>query len=157
MISFLIGGDRLHSFEFPIRNMTGMPFKEAVVTSDQANIAILAADKGHREAMYIFSSKNGDLVTKIPLRYSGVKVRAYLIVMIIAIFPRPVSSPHFEHIPQDVMFLVAMPTRSNQVAMIDPDRAVIVDISGRKISRNIPRWGGMCTKDGRYGLYAPAR
>ena len=52
-----------------------MPFKEAVVTSDQANIAILAADKGHREAMYVFSCKTGDLVSKTLLRYSGVKVR----------------------------------------------------------------------------------
>ena len=53
-----------------------MPFKEAVVTGDQANIVILAADKGHREAMYVFSCQNGDLVAKIPLRYAGVKVHA---------------------------------------------------------------------------------
>jgi hypothetical protein len=47
---------------------------EAVVTSDGANIAILAADKGHREAMYVFSCKTGEQVAKVPLRYSSVKV-----------------------------------------------------------------------------------
>lgn len=52
---------------------------------------------------------------------------------------------------------MAIPNRPNQVAMIDPDRAVLVDIRGKKISRSIPKWGGMCTKDGRYGLCAPAR
>lgn len=55
------------------------------------------------------------------------------------------------------MFLVAMPNRPNFVAMIDPDKAVLVDIRGRKISKTLPKWGGMCTKDGKYGLYAPTR
>lgn len=55
------------------------------------------------------------------------------------------------------MFLVAIPNRPNIVAMIDPDKAVLVDIRGRKVSKTLPKWGGMCTKDGKYGLYAPTR
>lgn len=55
------------------------------------------------------------------------------------------------------MFLVAMPNRASQVAMIDPEKAMIVDIRLKKITKTIPKWGGMCTKDGRYGLYAPTR
>lgn len=55
------------------------------------------------------------------------------------------------------MFLVAMPNRPHHVAMIDPDKAVVVDIRGKKIFKTIPKWGGMCTKDGKYGLCAPTR
>mgnify|MGYP006965687963 CR=1 FL=1 len=69
------GGEHVHSFEFSVRNVPGEPFMEAVITSDRANIVVLAADKGHREAMYVFSCKTGDQVAKIPLRYSSVKVR----------------------------------------------------------------------------------
>lgn len=55
------------------------------------------------------------------------------------------------------MFLVAMPNRASQIAMIDPEKAMLVDIRLKKITKTIPKWGGMCTKDGRYGLYAPSR
>ncbi|XP_065202628.1 NACHT and WD repeat domain-containing protein 2 isoform X2 [Planococcus citri] len=123
-------GNHAYSFEFSIRNIPGVAFKEAVITSDNLNISILAADKGHREAMFTFNNKTGELVSKVPLKYSNVK---------------------------DVMFLVAIPNRPNIVAMIDPDKAVLVDIRGRKVSKTLPKWGGMCTKDGKYGLYAPTR
>lgn len=68
------GGEHVYSFEFTIRNVPGVPFKEAVITSDNANIAILASDKSHREAMFAFNCKTGELVSKVPLKYSVVKV-----------------------------------------------------------------------------------
>ncbi len=58
---------------------------------------------------------------------------------------------------QDVILVVAMPNRATCIAMIDPDKAVLVDIRTKKIYRTIPKWSGMCTGDGRFGLYAPTR
>jgi hypothetical protein len=54
-----------------------------------------------------------------------------------------------------------MPNKANIIALIDPDKASLVDIrssgSTAKAIRAIPKWGGSCTSDGRYGLYAPTR
>ena len=43
------------------------------------------------------------------------------------------------------------------MALIDPDKGNILDIKSKKFVRSLPRWGGRCTSDGRYGLVAPAR
>lgn len=64
----------MHSFEYPIRNVAGVAFKKAVITSDNAFFVTLAADKGHRDTLHVFNIKNGSLVSKIPLRFPGVKV-----------------------------------------------------------------------------------
>ena len=32
-----------------------------------------------------------------------------------------------------------------------------MDIKNKKYVRAIPQWGGSCSSDGRYGLYAPSR
>lgn len=64
----------MYCFEFTLRNIPGAPFKEAVITTDNANIVLLAADKGHREAMCAFHIKTGELVSKVQLKYSNVKV-----------------------------------------------------------------------------------
>lgn len=47
--------------------------------------------------------------------------------------------------------------KANQVALIDVDKATIVDIKNKRVVRDVPKWGGSCTKDGKYGLYAPTR
>ena len=41
--------------------------------------------------------------------------------------------------------------------MIDQDKGNIMDIKNKKYVRAIPMWGGSCSSDGRYGLYAPSR
>jgi len=58
---------------------------------------------------------------------------------------------------QDIMFIVAMPHRANLVAVINPDKGMLFDIRTKKFLKSIPKWGGFCTKDGKYGLYAPTR
>nr|XP_018912430.1 PREDICTED: NACHT and WD repeat domain-containing protein 2 isoform X2 [Bemisia tabaci] len=123
-------GMRMFSFDYPVRNIAGVPFKEAVVTCDDQNIVAIGADKGHREAVYVFNARTGQLVSKIPLRIPGVK---------------------------DIMFLVPMPHKANLIAMIDPEKATLLDTRSKRCSRTLPRWGGNCTKDGKYGLYAPSR
>jgi hypothetical protein len=61
------------------------------------------------------------------------------------------------------MQIIAMPNKGNLVAVIDCDRVSLVDIRGggngnnAKVSRTIQKWGGCCTQDGKYGLYAPTR
>lgn len=58
---------------------------------------------------------------------------------------------------QDIMFIVAMPHRANLIAVINPDKGMLFDIRTKKLFKSVPKWGGFCTKDGKYGLYAPTR
>jgi len=55
------------------------------------------------------------------------------------------------------MFIVAMPHRANLLAVINPDKGMLFDIRTKKFLKSVPKWGGFCTKDGKYGLYAPTR
>lgn len=50
-----------------------------------------------------------------------------------------------------------MPHKGNLVAVIASDRGAILDIKTKKHIRNVPKWGGSVTSDGKYGLYAPSR
>lgn len=71
---FSADGSKVFSFEYPVRAAAGLGFKEAVITCDCQNIVVIAADKGHREAIHVFNAKTGALLSKIPLKISGVKV-----------------------------------------------------------------------------------
>ena len=53
--------------------------------------------------------------------------------------------------------IVALPDKPWQVALIDQDKGNMIDVKNKKFVRSIPQWGGCCSKDGRYGLYAPSR
>ncbi|XP_066996019.2 NACHT and WD repeat domain-containing protein 2 [Anabrus simplex] len=123
-------GIRIYAVEFPIRCITGVPFKPGVVTCDGANIVVIGADKGNRDAAYVINARTGSIVNKIPLKQSAVK---------------------------DVVALVPMPHRATLVALIDPEKGSMLDIRHKRIVRTVPKWGGSCTKDGRHGLYAPSR
>lgn len=69
-------GRIIYQFDYQMRNATGMEFKDLVVTADGLNIIALASDKGHREALHIFNAANGQYVTKIVLKQSGMKVNS---------------------------------------------------------------------------------
>lgn len=58
---------------------------------------------------------------------------------------------------QEVNTLIAMPHKAHLVAVTATDKGAIIDIKGKKLVRIVPKWGGICTKDGKYGLYAPQR
>jgi len=66
-------GKTIYLFDYQVRNVTGMEFKDLVVTADGLNLIALASDKGHREALHIFNATNGEFVTKIVLKQSGMK------------------------------------------------------------------------------------
>lgn len=72
-------GRTIYLFDYQIRNVTGMEFKDLVVTADGLNLIALASDKGHREALHIFNAITGQFVTKIVLKQSGMKVILILI------------------------------------------------------------------------------
>lgn len=78
----------------------------------------------------VFNALNGSLVHKIPLRHCGIK---------------------------DINALVAMPHKGHLIAVISTDKGAIIDIKNKKHLRNVPKWSGSVTKDGKYGLYAPQR
>ncbi|KAK5645668.1 hypothetical protein RI129_004132 [Pyrocoelia pectoralis] len=123
-------GETVYTFEYPVRSITGVPFKPAVITCDGQHLVLCAADKTNRDCVIIHNAKTGSLVHKIPLRQSGIK---------------------------DIQSLVAMPHKPHLIAVISTDKGAIIDIRSKKHLRSIPKWGGSCTKDGKFGLYAPTR
>ncbi|KAG7172706.1 NACHT and WD repeat domain-containing protein 2-like [Homarus americanus] len=104
-------------------------FRQIAVTADGLFLVIPSID-GLKDVLLIYHAKTGTLVHKMPLKYSGFK---------------------------DFHLVVPLPNKPTQVALIDQDKGNIVDIRTKKFVRSIPKWGGKVSKDGRYGLYAPAR
>ncbi|KAG8242196.1 hypothetical protein J6590_071055 [Homalodisca vitripennis] len=81
-------GSQIYSFEYPLKNITGISFKQAVVTCDGQNIVALAADKGHRETVVVFNAKTGTPGSKIPLKLAGIKELARTFVCMDELFPQ---------------------------------------------------------------------
>lgn len=50
-----------------------------------------------------------------------------------------------------------MPHKGHLIAVTALDKGAIIDIKNKKYVRTVPKWGGTCTLDGKYGLYAPQR
>ncbi|XP_052126754.1 NACHT and WD repeat domain-containing protein 2, partial [Frankliniella occidentalis] len=126
----LPSGARVFSFDWSVRVAPGASWRPAVVTSDGQHLCVIASDKGAREAVVVYSAKNGQLIHRLPLKPVGVK---------------------------DVLQLVPMPNKGHLLAVIDPDKGSVLDIRTKRLVRAISKWGGSCTKDGRFGLCAPAR
>ncbi|CAH0549743.1 unnamed protein product [Brassicogethes aeneus] len=123
-------GEMVYSFEYPVRSITGVPFRNVVITSDNLHLVASAADKTNRDCLIVHNAQNGALVHKIALKMCGIK---------------------------DIAGLVAMPHKGNQVAVMATDKGAIVDIKNKKHLRTVPKWGGSITKDGKHGLFAPSR
>nr|XP_022901616.1 uncharacterized protein LOC111414493 [Onthophagus taurus] len=123
-------GELEYSFEYPYRSITGVPFKPAVITSDNEHIVVIAADKTNRDCVMVFNALSGTQMNKIPLKSCAIK---------------------------DVSSLVALPHKGHLIAVTTSDKGAILDIRNKKHVRTIPKWGGICTKDGKFGLYAPQR
>lgn len=103
-------------------------FCKIVMSSNEHHIICYDADKT-KHNLNIFNMKNGHLVTTFSLKYPGFK---------------------------EVIKLVALPDKPSVVAVIDVDKGNLIDIVQKKFIKSIPCWDGTCSKDGRYGLYAPA-
>jgi len=103
-------------------------FIKIVMSSNEHHIICYDADKTNN-TINIFSMKNGSLVTCFNLKYPGFK---------------------------EILKLVALPDKPSVVAAIDVDKGNLIDIVQKKFIKSIPFWDGTCSKDGRFGLYAPA-
>lgn len=73
----LVEGETVYSFEYPVRSITGVPFKPAVITSDGQNICVCAADKTNRDCVIVHNANTGALVHRIPLKSCGIKVSLF--------------------------------------------------------------------------------
>lgn len=123
-------GAVLYSFEFAFRMIAGIAFRKAVVSADGAHIVCVSVDKSVRDALSVFSTNSGACVHKVSLRSCSIK---------------------------DVIGLIAMPHKAHQVAVMTSEKGSVLDIRSKRHVRSIPKWGGSCTRDGKFGLYAPPR
>lgn len=58
---------------------------------------------------------------------------------------------------QEVLAVVPLPHKPNQIGVIGGEKGSIIDIKTKRHIRSVPKWNGSCTKEGKYGLYAPSR
>lgn len=124
-------GETEYTFEYTVRSITGVPFRPAVITSDGLYIVAAGADKTlNRDCIFIHNAKTGAFVNRVGLKNSTIK---------------------------DVTGLVPMPHKGHLIAVASADKTAIIDIKLKKHLRNIPKWGGICSKDGKNGLVAPQR
>ncbi|XP_030375810.1 NACHT and WD repeat domain-containing protein 2 [Scaptodrosophila lebanonensis] len=123
-------GTIIFRFDFPIRMVTGLPFRQSVITADNANIVVCTVDKANKDCLGVYSATNGSFISKVLLKGCSMK---------------------------EVFSLVPMPHKANQVAVISSEKGSIMDIKTKKHVRSIPKWGGSITRDGKCGLYAPTR
>ncbi|XP_076230123.1 NACHT and WD repeat domain-containing protein 2 isoform X3 [Nomia melanderi] len=123
-------GKTTFSFQYTVRSQTGTPFRNVVITSDNAFLIAPAADKGSRDCIMIYNAKTGVLINKIPIKLPGFK---------------------------DIVGITPMPNKPQWVGIIGTDKGTILDINKKKFIRTIPKWSGNISKDGKYTLYAPSR
>ncbi|XP_039965755.1 NACHT and WD repeat domain-containing protein 2 [Bactrocera tryoni] len=123
-------GNILFRFEYTIRMVPGLPFRQSVISADLAYVIVCTVDKANKDCLAVYSATNGTFVSKILLKGCAIK---------------------------EVISLVPMPHKANQVAVISSEKGSIMDIKSKKHVRSIPKWGGSITKDGKSGLYAPTR
>lgn len=71
---YVTDGRTIFSLEYPVRSNTGTSFRQVVITSDNAILAVPAADKGNRDCVIIYNAKTGALISKIPVKLPGFKV-----------------------------------------------------------------------------------
>lgn len=117
------------SFEYPFRMIPGIPFRNAVITSDNNHIVVVSIDKLNKDCISVFNA-TGIYLHKVGLRSCNIK---------------------------EVLTIIPMPTKPNQVAIISSEKGSIFDIKTKRHVRSIPKWNGSCTHDGKFGLFAPSR
>lgn len=61
------------AFDYPFKMIPGIPFRNAVVTSDNSHIVVVTIDKANKDSISVFNA-TGNHVHKIPLRGYNIKV-----------------------------------------------------------------------------------
>jgi NACHT domain- and WD repeat-containing protein len=130
IVRMIPGGQMVFSFEYPIRIVPGLPFRSAAISADGAHIVVTTLDKAGRDCISVFNATTGTFIQKITMKGCGIK---------------------------EIQQVVPLPHKPNQVAVISSEKGSVMDIKSKKHIRSVPKWGGSCTRDGKFGLYAPAR
>ncbi len=106
-------------------------FRNAVVTADGLFLVVSAiGSKKDAELLKLFHAKTGTHVYDMTPKYHNYK--------------------NFSQI-------IAMPNEPNHVALIDDEKGNIWDIKKKSFVRSVNRWNGVCSSNGKQGLYAPNR
>lgn len=58
---------------------------------------------------------------------------------------------------QEVLTIIPLPHKPTQIGVVGSEKGCIIDIKTKRNVRSIPKWNGSCTRDGKFGLYAPSR
>lgn len=124
-------GEVLYKFDFPTKSIPGIPFRATVVSADGQYITTTSLDKNGKDALSVYNAENGAHLHKVTLKTCGIK--------------------------ENVLKVLSLPHKSTQVAVITSEKGSIIDIKSKKYIRSVPKWDGSCTRDGKFGLYAPAR
>ena len=124
-------GEILYKFEYPVKSIPGVSFRMAVVSADCSTITVATIDKTNKDSLSVYNAENGNHLHKVSLRGCGIK--------------------------ECVLQVVSLPHKASQVAVVSSEKGGIIDIKTKKHMRSVPKWDGSCTKDGRFGLYAPTR
>lgn len=61
------------AFDYPFKMIPGIPFRNAIITSDNSHIVVVTIDKANKDSISVFNS-SGNHVHKIPLRGYNIKV-----------------------------------------------------------------------------------
>lgn len=117
------------SFEYPFRMIPGINFRNAIITADGNHIVVISIDKLNKDCVGVFNA-TGVYVHKVGLRSCNIK---------------------------EVLTMTAMPNKPHHIAVISSEKGSIFDIKTKRHVRSIPKWNGTCTRDGKFGLYAPSR
>ncbi|KAK2159956.1 hypothetical protein LSH36_143g06049 [Paralvinella palmiformis] len=106
-------------------------FRNSVVTADGLHIVTCALHKKtEANTLRIYHAKTGSFMYETTPKYNNYK---------------------------EFHQLIAMPNEPNHVALIDADKGNFWDIKKKCFVRSIQRWNGICSSNGKYGLYAPNR
>ena len=105
-------------------------FKSVVVTSDGLFLVAPALGAKNFEVLSLYHAKTGTHMYDMPPKYNN-----YI----------------------DYSHLVAMPNDPNLIALIDSEKGNIWDIKKKAFVKSIMRWNGVCTHNGKWGLFAPNR
>lgn len=120
-------GEVSYEFEFQFAGS----YKNAVITSDGAHLVVPCVDRKRTvpcDMLQVYHGRTGSAQYEIQHAYPDYK---------------------------DFTHLVAMQKDAHLIALIDEEKGNIIDLKKKSFVRSVKKWNGICTQNGRYGLYAP--
>ena len=121
-------GESIYYIEYTLK--AGSEYKNIVVTTDDTYLVMFRNDK-KSDYLAVHLANDGSHVHNVKLQYNN-------------------------YIP-DIISMVPMHKNPHFVAIIDPEKGIIMNVKDKKTVRSILRWNGRATKDDKFGLYAPTR